>query len=89
MALSRVPGACRGSTRPSRVTNGQRPTSYCGLWGENQPTTQPTKSDILHDFRVLWQSPRSFKSLKSLIEPDSHGGSHRFESYSAHHLSMV
>jgi len=25
-----------------------------------QPTTQPTKCDVLYDFRVLWQSPRVF-----------------------------
>jgi hypothetical protein len=28
-----------------------------------QPTTQPTKPDVLHDFRVFRQSPRSRKSL--------------------------
>jgi hypothetical protein len=24
----------------------------------SQPTTCPTKFDVLYDFRVLWQSPR-------------------------------
>jgi hypothetical protein len=28
-----------------------------------QPTTEPSKCDVLHDSRVLWQSPRSGKSL--------------------------
>ena len=23
-----------------------------------QPTNQPTKADVLYDFRELWQSPR-------------------------------
>jgi len=31
-----------------------------------QPTTQPTKSDVLYDLRVLRQSPRTCKLLKSL-----------------------
>jgi hypothetical protein len=32
-----------------------------------RPPTQPPKSDVLHDCRPLWQSPRSVKSLKNLI----------------------
>ena len=28
-----------------------------------QPTTQPTDYDVLYDFRVFWQSPRSCKLL--------------------------
>jgi len=28
-----------------------------------QPTTQPTKTYVLYDFRVVWQSPRSCKLL--------------------------
>ena len=28
-----------------------------------QPTTQPTKDDVLYDLRVFWQSPRSCKLL--------------------------
>src|ERR1700676_504723 len=29
-------------------------------WSEiPRRTTQPTKCDVLHDFRALWQSPRS------------------------------
>ena len=28
-----------------------------------QPTPQPTECDVLYDFRVLWQSPRSCKLL--------------------------
>jgi hypothetical protein len=51
-----------------------------------QPTTQPTKCDVLHDFRVLWQSPRSVKSLENLVHLHSHGGSRRFKSYCAHHF---
>jgi len=53
-----------------------------------QPTIQPTKSDVLYDLRVLRQPPHTCKSLKNLTRSDSHGGSHRFESYSAHHLSV-
>jgi hypothetical protein len=34
-----------------------------GEQGRGQPTIQPTKSDVLYDFRVLWQSPRACKSL--------------------------
>ncbi len=29
----------------------------------SQPTTQPTICDVLYDFRVVWQSPRSCKLL--------------------------
>ncbi len=28
-----------------------------------QPTTQPTKTCVLYDFRVVWQSPQSCKLL--------------------------
>jgi hypothetical protein len=28
-----------------------------------QPTTQPTTCNVLYDFRVVWQSPRSCKLL--------------------------
>src|SRR5579863_4399577 len=28
-----------------------------------QPTTQPTKDDVLYDLRVFWQSPRCCKLL--------------------------
>jgi len=28
-----------------------------------QPTTQLTKTNVLYDLRVVWQSPRSFKLL--------------------------
>ena len=28
-----------------------------------QPTIQPTNCDVLYDFRVFWQSPRSCKLL--------------------------
>ena len=35
-----------------------------------QPTTQPTKCDVLSDFRELRQSPRSVKSLNSLFGLD-------------------
>jgi hypothetical protein len=50
-----------------------------------QPTAQPTNPTVLHDFRVLWQPPRCCKSLKNQMQVDSHGGSRRFESCSAHH----
>jgi hypothetical protein len=30
-----------------------------------QPTAQPTTTVVLHDFRVLWQSLRVCKSLKT------------------------
>ena len=49
-----------------------------------EPTIRPTKCDVLCDQRVLRQFPRSCKLLKYLFLPDSHGGSHRFESCSAH-----
>jgi len=28
-----------------------------------QPTTQPTRTSVLYDFRVVWQSPRFCKLL--------------------------
>ena len=68
--------ACQGSK--IRVAKGVRPYDL-------QPTIQPTKSDVMYDFRVLRQPPRSCKSLKNLPCSDSHGGSHGFESCSAHH----
>ena len=34
-----------------------------GLRDYFQPTVQPTVYDVLYDFRVLWQSPRSSKLL--------------------------
>jgi len=39
----------------------------------HSPTTQPTKADVLYDFRELWQSRGSVKSLKSLITLRCHG----------------
>ena len=33
------------------------------LGGYFQPTIQPAESDVLRDFRVLWQSPRPCKLL--------------------------
>jgi hypothetical protein len=35
-----------------------------------QPTIQPTKSDVLYDLRVVRQSPRTCKLLKSLSGQD-------------------
>ena len=35
----------------------------CYFDGYFQPTLQPTECDVLYDFRVLWQSPRSSKLL--------------------------
>jgi hypothetical protein len=32
-------------------------------WRIFQPTTQPTKDDVLYDLQVFWQSPRCCKSL--------------------------
>ena len=52
----------------------------------SQSTNRSTKCDVLYDLRVLRQPPRTCKSLKSLSRADSHGGSHRFESCSAHHI---
>src|SRR5271165_2980890 len=43
----------------------------------SQSTNQSTNRDVLYDLRVLRQPPRTCKSF-------SHGGSHRFESCSAH-----
>jgi len=34
-----------------------------GIRGLFQPTIQPTNYDVLYDFRVFWQSPRSCKLL--------------------------
>jgi hypothetical protein len=38
-------------------------TGRRGLRVYFQPTPQPTECDVLYDFRVLWQSPRSSKLL--------------------------
>jgi hypothetical protein len=38
-------------------------TEKRGLRDYFQPTVQPTAHDVLCDFRVLWQSPRSSKLL--------------------------
>ncbi len=38
-------------------------TERRGLRVYFQPTLQPTECDVLCDFRVLWQSPRSSKLL--------------------------
>ena len=38
-------------------------TEKLGLRDYFQPTVQPTECDVLYDFRVLWQSPRSSKLL--------------------------
>jgi hypothetical protein len=48
---------------------GDREKTYSAERGQgprgwiSQPTTQPTKCDVLHDFRVFRQSPRVCKSL--------------------------
>ena len=55
----------------------------------SQSTNRSTKCDVLYDLRVLRQPPRTCKSLKSLSGSDSHGGSHRFESCSAHQRYLV
>ena len=55
----------------------------------DQPTTQPTELAVLHDLRVFRQSPRCCKSLKNLMWADSHGGSRRFESCSAHQKDPI
>jgi hypothetical protein len=51
------------------------------------PNPQPNPQNAMsYTTSANFGSPRgSVKSLKSLIWTDSHGGSHRFESYSAHH----
>jgi hypothetical protein len=51
-----------------------------------QPTTQPTNSDALHDFRVVRQSPRSVELLKSLIGIVGHGRGQEVESPRAYHF---
>src|SRR5208283_5678433 len=48
----------------------------------SQSTNRSTKCDVLYDLRVLRQPPSTCKSLYS------HGGSHRFESCSAHHSNQ-
>ena len=40
----------------ARIGRGPSPPDY-------QPTTQPTKCDVLYGLRVFWQSPRSCKLL--------------------------
>jgi hypothetical protein len=45
MILSRVPKGCRGCTRPSRVTNGRRPTSY-EVKTNPQPSPQVSSADL-------------------------------------------
>ena len=44
--------------------------SGVGVYLNFQPTIQPTKSDVLYDLRVLRQSPRTCKLLKSLSGQD-------------------
>jgi hypothetical protein len=39
---------------------------------DSQPTTQPTESDVLYDFRVFRQPPRCCKLLLKLITLDCH-----------------
>jgi len=78
----------QGSQVSGSSSNQQTVKRGCGGsdFGANfQPTTQPTNLPVLHDFRELWQSPWCSKSLKNQMQVDSHGGSRRFESCSAHH----
>jgi|SRR5580704_10785461 hypothetical protein len=52
---------CRSLARMgSWEMNVRRASGYVGLF---QPTTQPTRTCVLYDFRVVWQSPRSCKLL--------------------------
>jgi len=37
-----------------------------------QPTTQPTKTYVLYDLRVVWQSPRSCKFYKGRSQEKTH-----------------
>ena len=53
----------------------------------SQPTTQPTKCHVFHDFRVIWQSPRCCKSLKTIIPLLCHGRGRGFESRRPRHSS--
>ena len=39
-------------------TNAHQSASKRTVSADFQPTIQPTKCDVLYDFRVLWQSPR-------------------------------
>ena len=53
---------------------------------EHRSAIRSTNEAILCDLEVLGQPSRLCKLLYYRFSPDSHGGSHRFESYSAHHL---
>src|ERR1700722_7135034 len=37
-----------------------------------QPTSPPTTCDVLYDFRVVWQSPRSCKFYKGRSQEKTH-----------------
>jgi len=50
-----------------------------------QPTIQPTAYDVLYDFRVFWQSPRSCKLLRNLTMVRGHGRGREFESRRPRH----
>ena len=73
-----VPSPCSGMRAIGSWFSCPRPRCYATLvapdwlvrakasapnWTNFQPTTQPTKCAVFYDFRVLWQSPRSCKSL--------------------------
>jgi hypothetical protein len=79
------PGNLQASAR-NRLSACPRGTSFFVRSIQRQPTFQPTKCVVLCDQRVFRQSPQSCKLLKYLPLPYSHGGSHRFESCSAHHF---
>src|ERR1039458_7602562 len=56
-----------------------------GSAGVFQPTTQPTKCDVLHDFRVLRQSPRI--DTVEVREFESPRAYHFFQSVSSSDLA--
>src|ERR1039458_2842047 len=58
----------------------------CGTASTHNPTH---KARCLVRLPRIWQSPRSCKSLKTLVRLTSHGGSRRFKSYSAHHRHLL
>jgi hypothetical protein len=53
-------GVARANRERQQVFCGKEEYGYCDYF---QPTVQPTVYDVLYDFRVLWQSPRSSKLL--------------------------
>ena len=49
-----------------------------------QPTTQPTVNDVLYNFRVFWQSPRSCKFYKRKVKKKHSCIGRTFSCFAAH-----